>query len=310
METPWRIQLLGDLSLYREGQSTGRFRTRAAATLLAHLALHLNRRSNREELCEAIWPDSDPTVSRRRLREELASLRRQLEPPGYAKGSVLEADHNIIRLCGEAATCDVTDFEAAVARSQTAASEAERLNFLRIAESLYAGVLLPGFYGEWVETARDRLSENYDWTLRQIVESLAASEQLTDAAHYGLKLVQLNPLDELAHEKVLDILLRQGQVDIALSLYKKLQENLAEIGEKPQEPLRLLMENQRKVKPAAAPPPASKPKKVAFYDAGKSLARPSLPYLRNPFFGREAEKAHMLERLHDDRVRLSSTLGS
>src|SRR6476646_5464210 len=95
---PWQIDLLGGFKAQRGERVITRFRTHNAAALLAYLACFPARAHPREELIELLWPESDPTAGSTRLRQELASLRRQLEPPGTPPGAAIAADRESIRL--------------------------------------------------------------------------------------------------------------------------------------------------------------------------------------------------------------------
>ena len=123
-----------------------RFRSQRVGALLAYLALNLDRPCPRETLCDALWPEEDLEVASNRLRVTLASLRRQLEPGSVSFGTVLDVGTpGIVLLRAAAVWCDVAAFEQALQKDQH--DEATRLAH---------GILLPGYYDEWVLTARER----------------------------------------------------------------------------------------------------------------------------------------------------------
>lgn len=147
MNAPWQIELLGRLRAVQGECVITRFRTRKAGLLLARLALFPRRAHPREELCDLLWPDVDLETGRSNLRQALASLRRQLEPPGTSGGSVLIADRHCLQLNPNAVIADVGRFENALKAGRLAEAEA-----------LYVGELLPGFYDDWVIDERERLA--------------------------------------------------------------------------------------------------------------------------------------------------------
>ena len=153
MKPLWTITLFRELTVCRDGfDAARRFRSQKAASLLAFLAFYRGRAYSREFLCELLWPDEDPAVSRNRLRVTLASLRRQLEPPGVPFGTVIETIGNgQVRLRPDAVTTDVAEFEAAVKRGDAAR-----------ATSLYRGPLLPTLYDEWILGEQARLEAIFD----------------------------------------------------------------------------------------------------------------------------------------------------
>ena len=157
MNEPWHFQLLGTLSAKRSDQIITRFATSRAAALLTRLALFPHRTHPREELIDLLWPNRDIDSGRLNLRVALASLRRQLEPPDVATGSVLIADRSTIRLNSPACRSDVAAFQSALkAAAHATAIEAKR-SALEEASLLYTGDLLPGFYDEWIIEERERL---------------------------------------------------------------------------------------------------------------------------------------------------------
>nr|WP_246385334.1 AAA family ATPase [Armatimonas rosea] len=151
-----------------EGSEVRRFRSQRVAALLAYLCLHLGRDCPREELAEALWPDEDPQVTANRLRVSLTSLRHQLELPGMAPGSVLDATRaGYVRLRSESVWCDVAAFEKALKQGNPAE-----------AAQLACGALLPGFYDEWILMERERL-EALRTSLPQVVPAPLATPEVT-----------------------------------------------------------------------------------------------------------------------------------
>src|SRR5690349_6028661 len=122
----WRIEVLGGLRLVGRGQAITHFETRRVAARLAYLALYPERTHSREVVMERLWPEEDPEATRVRLRTVLASLRRVLEPPGTAAGSVLIADRVTVQLRPAAVAVDVAEFDTALRGAASAPSPRER----------------------------------------------------------------------------------------------------------------------------------------------------------------------------------------
>ena len=156
----WQVRLLGGVEATGADRHIDRFPSRAAAALLARLALAPERSHAREELVELLWPGVAPDVGRNRLRQALSTLKSQLEPAGGPGAAVLLADRQSVRVVPGALSCDALDFER-LARAGQAAQ----------ALALYQGDLMPGFYDEWVETERKRLA---DWHQRLLALPLQA----------------------------------------------------------------------------------------------------------------------------------------
>ncbi len=140
----WHVRILGGFELDDGRHRLTRLRSRAAMVLLARLAMSPLRDHSREELAALLWPDADAVASRNRLRQTLSLLKSVLEPSGAA--AVLQADRRVVRSAPGALWCDAVAFEQALRAGHPA-----------LAQALYLGELLPGFYDEWVVDERVRL---------------------------------------------------------------------------------------------------------------------------------------------------------
>lgn len=144
----WQVRLLGAIEAQGSAGLLQRFPSRAAAALLARLALAPERAHAREELVELLWPGVDLATGRNRLRQTLSTLKSLLEPAGSgAPAPVLVADRQSVRVAAGALACDAVAFEA-LAR---AGRHAEAL-------ALHGGDFMPGHYEDWVQAERQRLA--------------------------------------------------------------------------------------------------------------------------------------------------------
>ncbi len=101
----WEIDLLGSLSLRRGGELVAMPYSLAVQALMI---TSLRRRIPIEELVELLWPDAEPGVGMRRLRNVLWRIR-------SACGDVLVRDGSLIRL-DDRVVVDVEQFRALAAR--------------------------------------------------------------------------------------------------------------------------------------------------------------------------------------------------
>jgi len=124
-----RIELFGELRLTSGDRRITGFRTQKTAALLGYLAYHLDHLHARDRLAALLWPDAERDAGRLSLRVALSSLRRHLEPPGSAAGSVLIATASVVGLDPAAVTTDVREFESALATARATEGE-ERIHRL------------------------------------------------------------------------------------------------------------------------------------------------------------------------------------
>jgi tetratricopeptide (TPR) repeat protein len=157
------VRLLGGLAVERGGRALA-LRYEAAGLLLAWLALHPGRDVPRDDLAALLWPDAAPDAGRRRLREVLFALRRDLGD-GERAEPVLRAGRTAIGL-HPALPSDAGPLLAALdaadrhAHPSVAACPACRaaLAPAAVAPELLAGLALPGgAYARRIAALRGRV---------------------------------------------------------------------------------------------------------------------------------------------------------
>ena len=207
MDSLCRIEMLGGLKVIHtrrtraEACAVTRFSTRKTAALMAYLAYHFKYSPHpRELLIDMLWPEADLEAGRASLRTALASLRRQLEPPGVPAGSVLLADRFAVHLNPQTVVTDVAQFEAALktaAKTGKTDSQARQKQLVHAA-GLYTGDLLPGYYESWTLGERERLQREY-LALTQEIAVLGEQEiGQVFAAASGLTSLESSLLEETA----------------------------------------------------------------------------------------------------------------
>jgi DNA-binding SARP family transcriptional activator len=155
------LRLLGNASLDGpDGPVAGRAALRQRIALLALLAVEHPRPLSRDKLVAYLWPESGTGDARHLLRESLYILRSAL-----GDDSVLSAGDDL-RLNPDRLTCDLWEFEAALARDDPEA-----------AVRMYQGPFLSGFhltdaeeFEPWAEGERSRLARRYGQALEQLAE--------------------------------------------------------------------------------------------------------------------------------------------
>ena len=142
----WTVRLLGRVEVQGPAGVVRHWHSRAVAELLARLALEPRRDHPREELATLLWPEADSESARRRLRQALSILRRQLDGDAVPDRPWLIADRQAIRLLPGVLDSDVARFLRAVQDPDAAA-----------AAEAWRGEFMPGHYSEWVLDERARL---------------------------------------------------------------------------------------------------------------------------------------------------------
>lgn len=286
----WQISLLGEISARRPGEQVTRFATRQAAALFGFLAYHLGKPQARDYVSELLWPDGDPATGRTRLRVALASLRKQLEPPGTAAGSVIEATREQIELRGESCEVDVGRFRAALRAVQ--ADRDRALQHRLRADEAYKGELMPGHREDWVTAARRELSELHVKNQLCLCELFRQGGRGDEALKHARKAIAADPLMELPRAAAIRVLLDRGDEGAAraeLEAFKRFA--YQRTGIRPSKDLEKLFYEPRETlgRLRSPEPPEGQPEPDAVSPEPVPFRRPSLIRPPGAFIGREAE---------------------
>src|ERR1043166_9222323 len=124
------IELLGGLRISRDGGETIEIPTRQGGSVLAYLALNLQRKHGREELIDLFWPDDGLEEGPNKLRKSLTAIRDWLGATGVDPAQALLAGRSEIRLNPSAVVTDVILMEESLAQSAQSVDNAQRAHYL------------------------------------------------------------------------------------------------------------------------------------------------------------------------------------
>ena len=219
----WYIQLLCNLAARRNGSQVSRFQTQKTAELLAYLAFYSSQNHERDVVMEVLWPNVDPEQGRNRLKQALSSLRRQLEPPGTPSGAVLVATRIRIQINPAAVETDVRAYQSALRSADRAQNFDDKSRFLQNAAQLYKGPLFPESNSDWVLRERARLEELHQNALGRLSSLAEARGDIPQAIRWAQELVNLNGIQEEAHQRLIRLYVEQGRDAAALEQYRALE---------------------------------------------------------------------------------------
>ena len=214
---------MAELELRLLGRFQGRFSsgrsveltTRKAWALLAYLALHAGQAHSREKLISLLWSDRAEKQGRDSLRQALTALRKGLGSEGVP---LLTVNGDAIAVEPSAVEVDALSFEQLLAGG--APEDLER------AVDLYRGDLLDGIgirdpaFEDWVYTERERLHGRAVEALAKVLAHQAKSGAADRAMATAARLLQLDPLQEIAHRALMRRHAERGQRGLALRQYQ------------------------------------------------------------------------------------------
>lgn len=272
------IRLLGPPEILVDGRPL-EVDTRKAIAILAVLAAD-GRPYARDELAALLWPDSDDAAARGALRRTLSTMRSAIGD------GPLVIDRSRVDLDRAATRVDLVEIERAARAGDRVALEA--------AANLARGEFLAGF------SLRDS-PEFDDWRAARAVAAeravLAVMDRLAEVAEADGDLpaaisatgrrLDVNPLDESAHVRLMDLLVASGDRGGALRQYRTCVATLErELGVAP---LATTTARYEAIRDAASAPTA-----VAAPTQEQESAPADVRERHLPLVGREAQVAKML----------------
>lgn len=246
------MRLLGSFQVVVTAGHEARFESQRARALFAYLVCHPGRAFARERLAELLWPDEPTEVGRKNLRQALYNIGRSLAEAGLEQ-PILEVEHQQVRLAaGEDCWVDAAAFEAAVARGLPRRGPVDGRELAR-AVQLYRGDLLEGAhlsggadFETWLLAEQERLREVVLRALRALVEQYALHGDYDHAVPHARRLIELDPLSEESHRRLMRLYALSGRRGRALQHYETLRQTLdRELDTEPMEESQRLYERLR-----------------------------------------------------------------
>ena len=203
-----QIRTLGGLSIHGASRAPAGAATQPRRlAVLAYVARAGDRGVTREKLLALLWPDSDEDAGRRALSQSLYALRRDLNVDELFLGV------QDLRLNPDVASCDVLEFETAVAERN-----------LERAASLYVGPFLDGFrlpgaaeFDRWADTERRALQQRHIDMLERLAKRLADRGDAAGAAAWWRRIADLDPLNARVAIELMRALVAAGDPSGALN---------------------------------------------------------------------------------------------
>ena len=180
-----------------------------------------------DEILEAFWPDRTVDCGRHSMHVAVSKARAVLDSPRVP--SVIETGDRTYRLRLRAGdVVDADEFEA-TAQAALTARGAERAPRLERAAALWGGEPLPEErYADWALGWRERLTDLYAAVLAAQTDDCLAHGDPTAAELHARDLVELDPLNEGAHRRLMLAYARGGRRNRALRQFLECRRALVE----------------------------------------------------------------------------------
>jgi len=235
---------------------------RKVIALVAYLAIEQGQH-RREALSALLWPDYGQSKAFANLRHTLWEIQQSIGE-GW-----LSSDREKVGLYENADIwVDVQQFAALQDQRKGQQDISLRISLLKEATKLYSNHFLmgvnlkdaPGFM-EWVSVKSEELRYLFGTMLTGLSEDYCTLGQADKALPYARRLITLDPLNESAHRRLMEVYVQAGQYSAALKQYQNCEEILRkELNLDPQPETYTLYKQIRKGE--AQPAPVEKQKET------------------------------------------------
>jgi ATP/maltotriose-dependent transcriptional regulator MalT/DNA-binding SARP family transcriptional activator len=237
---PLAIATLGRFAVVRAGRPVGgnEWQSRKARDLLKILVARRAKRTPRELLMEALWPEDDPRLVSNRLSVALSTLRGVLDPERcYPADHFVVASVDAIGLRAENVDVDVDTFfrngEHGLGLCRRGRAREARPS-LEAAEAAYVGDFLEeDLYEDWATPLREEARAAYLAVAAALAELAEASNDADAAIRYRLRILERDPYDERAHLGLVSALGAVGRHGEARRAYRAYVARMGKIGVEP-----------------------------------------------------------------------------
>ncbi len=282
------LRLFGGLFIESGGAPVAGFKTQKETLLIAYLAL-AQRPLTRETLANLLWDERDQSQAMSNLRTLLSRLRKVV-------GAYLQINRQSVALIFDQVWVDVVAFEAQLTSARANELEEDVVAGLETAVSLVVGDFLAGIaiidnpeLELWQLNTSERLYKQHSVACEQLATHYFYNRNYGKGIAHARTLVRLNPIDEQAHQLLMRLLARDGQITAALHQYQLCAGELAQ---------------QLGVEPAA--------ETQALYgrlQTAQSSPPFQLPLLETSFVGRTDELRQIEHLLEEENGRLLTIVG-
>ena len=230
------VQTLGPFRVWRKGQEIerGSWGREKALHLLQLFVCSRRRALHREEILEALWPDSSPATATTGLRVALSALRTALEPDRVAgvECPFLRRDGDTIGLALDAGVrVDADEFTRLirVARASETSSMDQSIARYESALALYRGEFLSeNRYAAWADSERQELRREFLTAAERLAALLLRAGEHERTARWAETMLQHDPLWEGAYALLMESYWRQGNRALAVRTFNRCRKRLRE----------------------------------------------------------------------------------
>ncbi len=248
ISSPIVINALGPLKIKIAERTITRkdWKSARAFRLFNFLLVHRFHWVVRDEIMEALWPDTDPAKASNNLRQTVHLLRKVLSPEGDCPYIQLRNDSYSLQ-GGDEGCYDVQNFEDALHRAQASHNRNDipaAIAAMQQAVNLYQGsFLMEAPYDQFMDNERNNLHLSHQRVVEKLLTVYQKQERWEEALALCLRVLSHHPHHDFFHEILIRAHLHFGHRKEALDCYRKYEKCLlGDLDLLPSETLRKLAE--------------------------------------------------------------------
>jgi DNA-binding SARP family transcriptional activator len=229
-----RVQLLGVFRVWRGRVEIdpSSWKRQKARQLFLFLLTHRHALWEREQICNALWPELAPQQAQRDFKIAYSALLNVLEPQRSrnAPSAYIHRDGSRYGWSAPAdVQLDVSEFEALIKQGDAAYRQniSQAAVLYRQMLQLYQGEYLQEFpYEEWCSEERERLSALFLQTAERLAAILIQQQAWEEAIHTAQVILMYDDCWESAYRILMRAYTEQGQSGQAIRAYQRCVDRL------------------------------------------------------------------------------------
>ena len=182
-----------------------------------------------DQAVEALRPDTIPEQVQRQFWRPFGDLRARFRGPGGEALDVLTKNGEHYQPCADEITCDLWDFQAALAETARASHDDQARAALRRAVDTYRGDLLQGSDYPWVEPVRQDLHRRALDAHLRLAELEDHAGHLDAAVDTLERAIDLDRYAEEPYRRLMALHAAHDRIDAVTATWQLLQRRLADL---------------------------------------------------------------------------------
>lgn len=206
-------RFLGKFDIRIDGSSVD-LPARKAQALFAYLLMNPGILHRREKVAGILWPDSDETSARSKLRYSLWQLRKVIGDQYFISDKMSLAFNTEL------------DYWFDCAELESKPVELLSTEELKEVVDVYKGEFLPGFYEDWILLARHQILANFERLMALLLQRLSGEKHWKEVLVWAERWISLGQIPEPAFQALMVAHSQMGDKASATSAYLRCEQAL------------------------------------------------------------------------------------